>query len=182
MPDKLRELYEAVQRDGFLFQECFARAALALDENTVRAVVGASEPLPIPGLVAGVQPPGSAAEAPFTERDSGSEVCLDAWEPQIGLGEPRPRAGHTAVWTGSEMIVWGGSDRVGELATGARYDPATDTWTPTSTVGAPSPMEGHTAVWTGKEMIVWGPSGRNQASRDDILGPGVAVPPGVGVR
>ena len=62
---------------------------------------------------------------------------------------------HTAVWTGSEMIVWGG--RAGDyLDTGGLYDPATDTWLPTSLVGAPAPRGSHTAVWADGRMIVWG--------------------------
>ncbi len=70
---------------------------------------------------------------------------------------PDPRYEHTAIWTGTEMIVWGGSNIVGnEFNTGGRYNPATDTWTPTSVTGAPSPRDYHTAVWTGNEMIVWG--------------------------
>lgn len=63
------------------------------------------------------------------------------------------RTGHTAVWTGSEMIIWGGS----QTATyGGRYDPVTDTWSFTTTAGAPSARDLHSAVWTGREMIVWG--------------------------
>jgi N-acetylneuraminic acid mutarotase len=71
------------------------------------------------------------------------------------------RWGHSAVWTGSEMIVWGGFP-IGQGATGVSYDPATDTWRSTTTVGAPSPREIHTAVWTGTEMIVWGGRGEDQ--------------------
>ena len=64
---------------------------------------------------------------------------------------------HTAVWTGSVMVVWGGYDaQLRYLNTGGRYDPATDTWTATSTVGAPSARYDHTAVWTGNLMVVWG--------------------------
>jgi N-acetylneuraminic acid mutarotase len=78
------------------------------------------------------------------------------WTPTTLVGAPSPRVGHTAVWTGTEMIIWGGgSDLVGEN-TGARYDPSTDIWTPMSTVNAPTPRRDHTAVWTGSEMIVWG--------------------------
>jgi N-acetylneuraminic acid mutarotase len=62
------------------------------------------------------------------------------------------RARHTAVWTGSEMIIWGGSSD----STGARYNPATDVWHSISTLGAPSPRSDHTAIWTGTEMIIWG--------------------------
>src|SRR5499426_1348680 len=61
----------------------------------------------------------------------------------------------TVVWTGTEMIVWGGEGYIG--STGGRYDPATDEWTPTSTgTNVPSARAYHTAVWTGTEMIVWG--------------------------
>jgi uncharacterized repeat protein (TIGR01451 family) len=63
-----------------------------------------------------------------------------------------PEATGTAVWTGTEMIVWGG----GKQNSGARYNPATDTWTPTPVTNAPSHRSGHSAVWTGTEMIVWG--------------------------
>ena len=40
---------------------------------------------------------------------------------------------HTAVWTGSEMIVWGGDHSGSLLNTGGRYNPSTDSWTATST-------------------------------------------------
>ena len=70
---------------------------------------------------------------------------------------PEARAFHTAVWTGSEMIVWGGQTNSNSLLnSGGRYEPATDTWTFTNTAGAPSARTGHTAVWIGTEMIVWG--------------------------
>jgi len=69
--------------------------------------------------------------------------------------EPSGRFNHTAVWTGAEMIIWGGYASAFSN-TGARYNPGTDTWTPTSTTNAPTGRESHTAVWTGTEMIVWG--------------------------
>ena len=40
---------------------------------------------------------------------------------------PSDRSLHTAIWTGSEMIIWGGSNG-GFFNDGARYDPAADTW------------------------------------------------------
>ena len=66
---------------------------------------------------------------------------------------PDGRVGHSAVWTGSLMIVWGGYAN-----TGGRYDPLIDSWTPTSTLDAPAPRYNQTAVWTGSLMIVWGGS------------------------
>lgn len=78
----------------------------------------------------------------------------DAWTATSTTGAPSERLFHTAVWTGSEMIVWGGS---GGGNTGGRYNPATDSWTANvTTTGAPNGRYGHSAVWTGSEMIIWG--------------------------
>ncbi len=66
------------------------------------------------------------------------------------------RESHTPLWTGTEMIVWGGYNSNGALNTGGRYNPAADNWIPTSTATAPGPRRYHTAVWTGFDMIVWG--------------------------
>src|SRR5439155_1355888 len=78
---------------------------------------------------------------------------IDSWTATTTMNAPAGRSGHTAVWTGSEMIVWGGNfvDN-----TGGRYNPGTDSWTATTTVDAPTARSGHTAVWSGSEMIVWG--------------------------
>ena len=88
----------------------------------------------------------------------GSTCTDDTWTPTSG--PPAGRVGHTAVWTGSEMIVWGGFQPANFFGTpfntGGRYDPSTDNWTTTSLTHAPAGRNGHTAVWTGSEMIVWG--------------------------
>jgi len=86
-------------------------------------------------------------------------VPQDSWAPTSTLGAPSPRMNHTAVWTGREMIVWGGEDGSGALVNGAKYDPFTNTWSPVTPVRAPSARLGHVAVWTGKEMIIYGGSG-----------------------
>ncbi len=85
-----------------------------------------------------------------------SSCTDDTWTPTSTTNAPAGRTYHTAVWTGSEMIVWGGVDLSGYFNTGGRYNPTTDSWTPTSTASAPAGREIHTAVWTGSEMIVWG--------------------------
>jgi N-acetylneuraminic acid mutarotase len=83
----------------------------------------------------------------------------DSWVNTGNNNAPLGRNSHTAVWTGSEMIVWGGDgEEFPALDTGAKYGPATDTWTATSTTDAPDGRAIHTAVWTGSEMIVWGGS------------------------
>jgi hypothetical protein len=85
----------------------------------------------------------------------------DTWRPTSTAGAPEGRITHTAVWTGSQMVVWGGmNDAVpaseSRLNTGGRYDPVADAWTPTSTAGAPQARTDHRAIWTGSQMIVWG--------------------------
>lgn len=83
----------------------------------------------------------------------------DTWVTSVSVdAPPSAREFHTAVWTGSEMIIWGGYDPY-YFNTGGRYDPATDSWKNTKISGAPSARYLHTAVWTGTEMIIWGGSG-----------------------
>src|SRR5947207_466457 len=68
----------------------------------------------------------------------------DSWIATSTTNAPSARHSHTAVWTGTEMIVWGGG-----------Y-PGTNTWIATATSNVPDARFDHTAVWTGSEMIVWG--------------------------
>ena len=80
------------------------------------------------------------------------------WTTMATAGAPTARHLHTAVSTGTEMIVWGGAaSAVASLGDGARYSPATNAWPgPVQAIGAPAPRRQHTAVWTGDSMIVWG--------------------------
>lgn len=81
----------------------------------------------------------------------------NTWKTMSTDNAPSGRYGHTAVWTGSKMIVWGGTESGSTNSnTGGIYDPETDTWSSMSTVDAPNGRVGHTAVWTGTQMIVWG--------------------------
>jgi N-acetylneuraminic acid mutarotase len=83
----------------------------------------------------------------------------DEWHPVTPNRAPEARFGHTAIWTGSQMIVWGGYREDGTLATdGSAYDPSTDVWTSLPTGIQPEGMVLHTAIWTGSEMIIWGGS------------------------
>jgi Fibronectin type III domain len=45
----------------------------------------------------------------------------NGWTATSTTGAPDPRIGHTAVWTGSQMIVWGGQGNIGLFNTGGRY-------------------------------------------------------------
>jgi N-acetylneuraminic acid mutarotase len=98
----------------------------------------------------------------------------DTWTATSLTNAPTPRTEASAVWTGSEMIVWGGGDAgFTRLNTGGRYNPSTNSWSSTSLTNAPSPRSGHGGVWTGTEMIVWGgSSGTGQTNTGARYNPG----------
>ncbi|HKP03664.1 MAG TPA: kelch repeat-containing protein [Chthoniobacterales bacterium] len=156
-PEMLRELFEALGNDPFVIAECLVRPALS--ERRANEFYGTS-PKP-----ANQRRAAGGSDAVFTGYSlpvltSNAGVCTDnTWSPLIDV--PAHRSGHTMVWTGSEMIVWGGGNYDRALATGDRYNPATDSWSTVSLTNAPTARSSHTAVWTGTEMIVWGGSGSN---------------------
>ena len=84
------------------------------------------------------------------------DPITDTWSQMSRINAPEGRFGHTAIWTGDRMIVWGGRKFGANLNTGGQYDPVADDWSPVSTLNAPSPRYKHLAVWTGSLMIVWG--------------------------
>ncbi len=162
MPARLKELFASLDDDPFLVQECLVRPALVerlargldpIDPDAAADPPGflASSSVPLPALRDDVAPLGD----PACDAD-------DIWDNGILGGFPRAVSGNTAVWTGTELIVWGGHMNSSALRSGARYDPAIDAWAPTSLDGAPSGRDQHVAVWTGTEMVVWG-------GRDDAL-------------
>ena len=53
------------------------------------------------------------------------------------------RGGHTAIWTGNEMIVWGGFNGTNFLTTGGKYNPVSGGWTLTNTSSAPKDGPAH---------------------------------------
>jgi hypothetical protein len=81
-----------------------------------------------------------------------------SWYPLSDTDAPSIRTGHTAVWTGDSMIVWGGSFESELLNDGAVYDYAEDSWVTINLVDAPSARKDHVAVWSGKEMLILGGS------------------------
>ncbi len=89
---------------------------------------------------------------------------LDEWTQMSDVDGPTGRSGHSTIYTGVEMIVWGGVNSSGSqsLRSGMAYRPATDMWREVSMVGAPTARHGHTATWNGTEMLVWGGRDSNQ--------------------
>jgi hypothetical protein len=84
-----------------------------------------------------------------------------------------PRFGAIYLWTGSEVIVWGGGDRgAPTIAEGAAYDPAVDSWR--RIADGPVGLNHASAVWTGQEMLVFGSAqnDKNWAATDTAVGAG----------
>src|ERR1043166_8421340 len=151
-PDVLRELFEALGNDPFVIGECLARP-IAAERLLVR--LDANEKIDAESKQswlarAETKTPATNAEAtrltyrlPAVASPLGG-CTEDTWTPTSTINAPSARAGHTAVWTGSEMIVWGGgATGPTYLNTGGRYNPSTDSWTATNTTNAPDARGGH---------------------------------------
>lgn len=79
----------------------------------------------------------------------------NSWQLTSTLNSPSHRANHSSIWTGEEMIIWGGNND-DTLDTGSIYNPLQNSWRPIQSVNAPTNRYLHSSIWTGKEMIVWG--------------------------
>jgi N-acetylneuraminic acid mutarotase len=150
-PEVLQELFEALGNDPFVIAECLARPTLAerLLPDSFANQVKQFRQNQIGAATASYRLP--------TISNAGGGCTDDTWTPTSVIDAPLARIEYTAIWTGSEMIVWGGVDEsINYLNSGGSYNPATDSWAATGTTNAPTPRIAHTAVWTGSEMIVWG--------------------------
>lgn len=61
------------------------------------------------------------------------DPALDTWQAtSVSASTPSPRVLATAVWTGSQVIVWGGrtADGASDYKNGAFYDPGNNVWQP----------------------------------------------------
>src|SRR5205807_1279875 len=152
-PEVLHELFNALGNDPFVIAECLARPALAerlLTQGVLEQLKQTSQTYNrfVPATVTFILPIIS---------DTSTGCIDDSWTATSSTNAPSDRFDHTAVWTGSQMIVWGGVNFIGfTFNTGGKYNPSTNTWTATTTANAPATRTGHTAVWTGSEMIIWG--------------------------
>src|SRR6184192_1611954 len=176
-PGVLREIFAALGNDPFVIAECLARQVLAHrlvtelnNEGSVKLTRIAWRKQPLQSWVATAEPQlpvtMAAVSANYalpaisgqSDNWTPSGLCTDdTWTATSLINAPVARSAHTAVWTGSEMIIWGGTQGgVVYLNTGGRYNPSTDSWTATSLTNAPAVRDYHTAIWTGSEMIVWG--------------------------
>src|ERR1043166_5701673 len=161
-PDVLRELFEALGNDPFVIAECLARPVLA-----DRLITDAPEKDKAIRGVRSISTATTSRDVAYTLpriSKEGTQCTDNTWTATNTDNAPSGRTDYAAVWTGAEMIVWGGENFSGVLNTGGRYDPGTDSWTITSVSNVPTGRAFHTAIWTGSEMIVWG--GRDSSFSD----------------
>src|SRR5438128_2156134 len=145
-PEVLSELFEALENDPFVIAECLARPLLAerslpevyahdrtLSSDSKRPWVGSAKTQVAIKMAAVSRP---TYTLPVIAAPAGA--CTDdTWAATSITNAPAARLVHTAVWTGSEMIIWGGASDANYLGTGGRYNPSTDSWTATTTINAP---------------------------------------------
>ncbi len=146
-PEVLRELFEALGNDPAVIAECLARPTLAerlIADLSAQDQTRHVESPQTDGLRA-MSVVTTLGQVVYTLPEIADTCTDDTWTATTTANAPVARRSHTAVWTGSEMIVWGGLDNVlGWLNTGGRYNPSTDSWTATSTANAPSgPIPSH---------------------------------------
>lgn len=100
-----------------------------------------------------------------TGPQSGNETAGAGWSwrplPPAPLS---PRIQDFSVWTGSQMIVWGGTGPASSVSSqGAAYDPTTNAWTKLPPAPIPGRV-GPVGAWTGTEALIFGgvtPSGQS---------------------
>ena len=139
-------------------------------------------PSPLAGRLAA--PQGTVAQVPgvWTGREMvvwGEGAGVDRPDPDLPAGAaydpvadrwrvlaPAPVAPRIAVpvWTGQEMVVWGGQSGSRYFDDGAAYDPVADRWRtlPASPLAARFTF----AVWSGAQMLVWGGESSERAFDD----------------
>jgi hypothetical protein len=130
----LRELFEALGNDPAVIAECLARPILAqrliadLSPQDQTRHVEPSQSDTLRAMSAAT----TLGQVVYTLpeiADAGSPPCTDdTWTATSTANAPDGRSSHTAVWTGTEMIVWGGWKPHRALNTGGRYNPSTDSW------------------------------------------------------
>ena len=113
-PEVLRELFEALGNDPAVIAECLARpilaerliADLSAQDQTRHVESPQTEALRAMSVTTTL---GQVVYTLAEIAEADDPQCTDQWGATSTINAPPGRDYHTAVWTGSEMIVWGGS-------------------------------------------------------------------------
>jgi hypothetical protein len=114
---------------------------------------------PAMGLVAAVLAASCTQPAPSSRLDGSPSAGMRGWR-SIAVAPIPGRTDFGVVWTGQQMIVWGGLEDAGRgdsraSASGAMYTPANDSWTELGW-SVLSARTGPQIVTLGAEVLVWG--------------------------
>jgi hypothetical protein len=88
-----------------------------------------------------------------------SKTGVAAWSLAASdVNAPSARVLATAVWTGSELVVWGGGNAADSVdySTGSVYDPVGRTWRRMTSSRSPAARRGAVGIWTGSRVLLWG--------------------------
>ena len=126
-PEVLRELFAALGNDPFVIAECLARPIAGGAVQLAEREGGSAAPRTMAaedheffdrGVWLAIARGDSNHLHIIAQRDNAAyklpEISVpldctdDTWTATTTVNAPDARDGHTAVWTGSEMIIWGG--------------------------------------------------------------------------
>ncbi|MCR4318470.1 MAG: hypothetical protein NUW37_19175 [Planctomycetes bacterium] len=102
---------------------------------------------------------GGGRGGPADVKSDGAAYDLetDTWTKISEQDAPSARFMANSVWTGTEMIVWGGiGEKEKPLSDGRAYDPETDSWSYISSLGNPGGRAGYVAIFENDRMLVFG--------------------------
>ena len=92
-------------------------------------------------------------------------------------GPLSPRIGHAAVWTGTDLILWGGRTMLDPLSSGAVYSPAARSWTSLPEAPVLSRLQ-PAGAWTGDKLVAFA-EGVSAIDPDDGVWDSASYPPTV---
>jgi hypothetical protein len=146
-PGLLGEVFQIGQPDGWPLVQVGKETWLVENTNSVvrRLELTTSVGFALPFIIDDETEPRPVPDEAAVSRD---------WI-ELDRGPIEHRSPAVAIWTGDEIVFWGGSRGSGEaLPGGAAYSPATNTWrmmtdSPLGTVSGPG------WVWTGDELLIW---------------------------
>ena len=112
-PEVLRELFNALGNDPFVIAECLARPIVSERLITIFGQERRKGRLALSQVGANSQTRRivlTNTNYALPTMSYAATGCIpDSWIPTSTTNAPAARTAHTAVWTGSEMIVWGGA-------------------------------------------------------------------------
>jgi hypothetical protein len=159
-----RMMAEPRRRRTVVLAAAFTLVAVAIAVPIAVLRLGQPTAVPLPGYSIS-----TVDSYPTSGPATADEIAKDTWSRMPDAPIPG-RAAPVTVWTGREMLVWGGFQGQQARADGAAYDPRTRQWR----VLPAAPISGRSeaaTVWTGTRLFIWG------GNNSDFLSDGATYDP-----